>query len=178
MAESAPTAVPARIQEALDLLDSRGISQAELARRLKVTAQSIGQWPVKGAIKVKNLTALAQLSGLSVAYLAGATDDRGEPAPDLRSDPLLQGAAIQRLVDQAVEARTRKLEGDIWSLRATLMTVLDQLTTTPGVAAELQVRQLALVQDPKDRNRHFQGTVSDHLAQAVARDKAAARKAG
>jgi transcriptional regulator with XRE-family HTH domain len=183
MIEAAPSnALPERIEEALAVLNSRGIKQAEVARRLGVKPQSIVLWKRTGRIRLPNLEALAALSGFQVSYLTGR--DGGGAGHHRLSEPLGDyvpaAPGLQRMIDQAVAERTRRLEGDVWSLRASLATIVDFLLTTPGVAAELRERQLRLLGEfghPEYAEKHFQGVVSKILERAIARDEASATRA-
>lgn len=67
-----------RIQERLDAL---GLSQAELARRVKVSQPTINALIKGGATGSKHLHTIAAELETSPAWLAGETDDRSPVAP-------------------------------------------------------------------------------------------------
>lgn len=77
-----------RIQQ---LLDERDISQAELARRVKLRHSTINGLIRGQAQGSKHLHKIARELGTSAAYLAGETDDPGEGAlPAPRADEIAE----------------------------------------------------------------------------------------
>jgi HTH-type transcriptional regulator, cell division transcriptional repressor len=57
--------------ERLTELTNRGISKSEMARIADVTPQSVNGWFKKGVISKKSAMAIAEATGVSVAWLLG-----------------------------------------------------------------------------------------------------------
>jgi transcriptional regulator with XRE-family HTH domain len=103
------------------LLAERGISQAELARRVK-----LGQSTINGLINghsqgTKFLHSIARELGTTSAYLAGETDDPGAEADEVRlsSDeerlleiyrdlPKKDRSALKLLIERMVQDETKE----------------------------------------------------------------------
>lgn len=60
-------------------LESRSMSQAELASRVGVTKAAVTGWLQTGRVTLDNLAAVADALGVSVSYLMGAENPQGVP---------------------------------------------------------------------------------------------------
>jgi transcriptional regulator with XRE-family HTH domain len=84
-------------------MHAAGISQAELARRIRVSQQAIGKLAAGGAYGSKHLHRIARELGTTPAYLTGETDDPTSNVPDgleLSADEHRLIAIYRRLPDK------------------------------------------------------------------------------
>lgn len=154
-----------RLREAMRAISS---TQAGVANALGIKPQSVGQWFKTGRISKETLAKVAELSGFSVDYMLGATQDGPAPA---QADPFMQGAALQALVSREVASQTRKLDGDIRALRGVVMALMDAVCSTPGAAELIRAHQVAQADSPEHLEKHFQGMVSQFLDRRIREDR-------
>lgn len=107
-----------------------GLSQAELARRIRVTRASVSVWEhgdVK-ALKHDNIKALTKLFGVSDDWLMHGKGSRGEPTAELQlihdnSDPYTPSlnqdgvAWALRFIEDNIAKDVKKVRDDKWLAR-------------------------------------------------------------
>lgn len=71
------TSTDSQLVSRLTELTDRGISKADMARIAGVTPQAVNGWFKKGVISKKSAMAVAEVAGVSVAWLLGETVDEG-----------------------------------------------------------------------------------------------------
>ena len=71
-------------------MQAKGLSQAELARRIGISQQAIGKLVNGSSRSTSHIARLARALDTTAAYLEGETDDPDEGAPPPLPDPTVQ----------------------------------------------------------------------------------------
>lgn len=86
----------------LEALNARGVSQAELARRLEATPQTVNRWVNNRVMPGgQSLTQIALILDVRVEYLTGKVDDMGHFGANMELDSA-EWKAISALADRAI----------------------------------------------------------------------------
>lgn len=95
----------------LEALNARGVSQAELARRLEATPQTVNRWVNNRVMPGgQSLTQIALILDVRVEYLTGKVDDMGHFGANMELDSAEWKAISALDAPDAITAMTLFLE--------------------------------------------------------------------
>lgn len=170
---------------------AKRVSQNELARRTKDLGEPAPQSSISRVISGKQaglswsaISGLAQVMGVSADDLCKKPLDFGlglevpdddavaqvnASRPPASAPTLLeQGAAIQRIIDDAVTAETGRLRSDIESLRVAVAVMWNLIATKLGEHETLAALQAEAAENPWYLKKGFQAVLAQMLEDARA----------
>lgn len=141
----------------LELLRQKGISQAELARRVQISQKTINKLTLGLAYGSKHLHRIARELGTTPEYLTGEIDDAAEGAPPPPPEPRHQlfslsvalpteralAAAFEGLLVASRDMDERELARELAKRLPTLLRVAAEAPPMPGTIEDDELRELA-----------------------------------